>query len=685
MRKVEDASGSKYSGESAPSATSKGPPPPMTSKPVFTPTQSAGGSRSFAAPTARSRGGTTNAADDENDGWGSSAPQVSRTTLEKVESAYKPTKVNMAELTSQKQEPSRFNAPSSKPAANPDVIGGGYQPVGKVDIAAIRAKAQDKQDDRPTTVKGAYEPVGKVDIAAIRARAQGSTGGDDALSPARTGGSARGPISPARTGASAQDGDESGPKSLADRSSAFTQSERLTSMPKPKVANRIPSSTGSFGGTKAPAPLGLGFGGPAPAIAPSTQVGKNFGNQGGKTPAQLWAEKRAASGNGPPPSSTSAASPVAAQKSGGFQSGYAGKKWGAVEIPKPGQAMPSSNDDAVTEEQSTQEEEESTGNVGAIRDRFKNAAPIGVGRPSAARQPSTFEDDEEQEEDSAPAPPPMNLASKPNAGAGARGVPIPGMAQGRPVPTPQHDEEDEAADEPVGLPVPPPPQPPRTPEPEEDDEDYGDVRSSSPIRVVQPVSRTKAPHEIEPAEQHTSAPAMPIRSLGMVAPHESELDEEPQEEDHDIARGAAQATAASTFGAEAAHHPTLGSSTSGKRAIAQFDYEKAEENELELHEGEKVINIEMVDDDWWMGENSRGEKGLFPSNYVELVEDDEEGSAAPPPPPPAPAQATSHAAPPAPAASKGPTATAQYDYEALEDNELSFPDGATITNVVSLD
>ena len=30
------------------------------------------------------------------------------------------------------------------------------------------------------------------------------------------------------------------------------------------------------------------------------------------------------------------------------------------------------------------------------------------------------------------------------------------------------------------------------------------------------------------------------------------------------------------------------------------------------------------------------------------------------------------------------TATAQYDYDAAEDNELSFPDGAKITDIVSL-
>lgn len=90
----------------------------------------------------------------------------------------------------------------------------------------------------------------------------------------------------------------------------------------------------------------------------------------------------------------------------------------------------------------------------------------------------------------------------------------------------------------------------------------------------------------------------------------------------------------------------------------------------------------MVDEDWWMGTNSRGESGLFPSNYVELVEDDT---------PQAGVSATHTSIPvvnepvethaPAAAQTSGATATAQYDYEAAEDNELSFPEGATITNV----
>ncbi|ORY57541.1 uncharacterized protein BCR38DRAFT_469085 [Pseudomassariella vexata] len=610
LQRVSDASGAKYTaGGSAPVKSSTAAPPVKT-KPVF-----ASSSSSFNPIVAARNASLRQKTND--DGWGDDAPPPTRTQLEKVESAYKPTKVNIAELTGQKQEPSRFNG-SSQPAERPDVVKGAYQPVGKVDIAAIRAAAKEKQDDRPITVKGAYEPVGKVDIAAIRSRAQK-------------------PAEPAPSEESSER-----PKSLAERSAAFAQSERITELPKPKIAKKWGGAS-SFTGTKAPTPGGFGLLGPgaAPAAAPLGGASRTFADQGGKTPAQLWAEKKAAQGGSV--ASPPAASPVAPQTSGQqrWQSGYEGKSWAPVQAPGYGRGIPGQK----TGETGTNQEEtpaSPSGGIGALRDRFKGGAPIaaaagigaavGVGAGAAAY---VAQDEEEDE----PAPPPLPTGDRPSD-APSGGFALPGMPPRPPPPT--YEEEDEE-------------------EPE-------------PIQVARPVAR--GPEiELEPAAEPPRS--LPVRPIEQEMPREEDMVEE---EDSFDPRAAATSVAEQQFG----HEPVAAApaASGGKRAIIQYDYEKAEDNELELREGEYVTNIDMVDEDWWMGTNSAGESGLFPSNYVELVEDDNASAAVQALPPLAPAAAPEPEPEPEPAAGgSAVVATAQFDYEAAEDNELSFPEGAKITNL----
>ncbi|KAB8292296.1 hypothetical protein EYC80_008038 [Monilinia laxa] len=647
VQKVADASGAKYSSGSAPPPSS-GPPPPAASKPVFTPTRS-GGVSGF-NPLAGSRSRTNQNDNVDGDGWGADAPQITRTQLEKVQPAYKPTKVNMAELTKQPTASRSNDVSGSDSGTASDVVKGGYQPIGKVDIAALRAQAKTSGDDRPTIVKGAYEPVGKVDIAAIRAKAQKPS--DD------------GPreVSPAATSSSAQGNDEP-PKSLADRSAAFAQSERLTTLPKPKVANRFGSSA-NFTGTKAPTPGSFGIQSPAvpAASAPIGAASRTFADEGGKTPAQIWAEKKArerglsGAGDAPPPN---VASPIVSQTSGGGQwkSGYTGKSWAPVATNPTGQSATGSIGQQRTGEAEPEQEAPASpaGGINAIRDRFKGGqAPMGA--PAIPR--STTGDQNQP-----PQPPPINASSRPGA------VPMPVLPTR---PPPVEDEEEQSRS---NIPAPPPVPRSPTPEPEEEPE-----RESSPVRIAMPVARGREP-ELEAPEERYDHPALE-QAIEHV-PHEEDLTEEPA--GHDPARGAGAAVAAETFGHSA---PAVNetSAASGKRALIQYDYEKAEDNELELIEGEYVTNIEMVDDDWWMGTNSKGESGLFPSNYVELVEDEEESAPAPVPThhaePEPPARAPAPAAPAAaPTRAAGPTATTQYDYEAAEDNELSFPEGATITDL----
>lgn len=582
IQKVADSSGSKYSaGSSAPAPAPIPRPPPGATKPVFTPTTSSAG-RINPVLAARTRRG-----DEDEDGWGADAPQVTRTQLEKVQPAYKPTKVNMAELTGQKSAEPRSNAPSQSGA---DVVGGSYQPVGKVDIGAIRAAAKDKEDFRPTPVKGTYEPVGKVDIAAIRARAQ----------------------PPKETE------EPSASRGLADRSAAFSppeQSERLTSMPKPKVANKFGSSASTFTGTKPPAPGGLGF--DKPAAPPPPVVGaasRTFADQGGKTPAQLWAEKKGKRDAGGAPATVTPpmASPINSQKSGGeWKSGYTGKSW-SVQAPGYGRSIP----DQATGGSEAQEQAPTSpaGGVSAMKDRFKDAQPIAPAAPSAA--------------DRFGEPPQLPSSTRPQGGHELPGLPS------RPPPAAEDDYEEERE------------------------------RSPSPVRVAVPVARGASP------------PPEPARDL----PVRPKVEEpEPAQERGGYAAPAAAAGVAAGVGAGAgaaavAAHETEepAAAGGGPSAVALYDYEKSEDNEIELREDEYVVDIDMVDEDWWVGTSSQGERGLFPSNYVQLVGDDQQAQPEPvPEPAPAPAPVAQPAEEAAP--SDGHTATALFDYEAAEDNGPSEP------------
>ncbi|KAJ5329010.1 hypothetical protein N7452_009400 [Penicillium brevicompactum] len=617
IQRVADSSGSKYSAGEAP-APAPAPRPAVASKPAFTPTRSGG-----IPPNPAARVQPVSRANVDNDGWGDDAPPVTRTQLEKVQPAYQPTRVNLQEL---KSNPTATRQPAASSNDSADVVRGGYQPVGKVDIAAIRRQAAESgqlKDERPSTVKGSYEPVGKVDIAAIRARAQKPEGASGGFSPS--------PATPEPATA------------LPERPAPSVGSGRLTDLPKPKVANKFGGGP-SFPGTKPPLPVGLNS--KPSAAAPVGVASRTFADEGGKTPAQIWAERKAKErGTASSGAAEPAPTPIQSQPSGQgeWKSSYAGKSWAPVQTAHERSHLPEPVADARANEHS---EEQFQPQAREVRETFAQETP-------------------------APPAPPIPQASRP--------VPVPGLSAPEPEPEPEHDAQQV---------LPPPPPQPRSPTPPSPP-----VRDSSPIRIAMPVAQT-APEATEVAdaheEQHSPPPAMPIRSLQETVPDERDL----EDDSHDLGRAAAEATA-----------PEPEPSQGGPRAQIQYDYEKAEDNEIELREGEYVTDIEMVDEDWWVGVNSLGERGLFPANYVEIVDDgaahapapvhhhepepepEPEPAAAPAsvpapapaavPPPPAPAAAPAAAAP----VSKGRTATALYDYEAAEDNEIGFPENAKISNV----
>lgn len=188
----------------------------------------------------------------------------------------------------------------------------------------------------------------------------------------------------------------------------------------------------------------------------------------------------------------------------------------------------------------------------------------------------------------------------------------------------------------------------------------------------------------------------------------------------------------------------LATPMAGKSAVALYDYEAAEDNEISLVEGQTITNIQQLDEGWWSGVTPDGKEGLFPCAYIQLneanhdehqampvtlhqpkpelepaTEIEPEATAPPPPPPPPPAPAalpaqpdveedvfpspppppapaTASAAveeaappppPPAPLAAPAPhqrqslVAVALYDYDAAEENEMSFAEGDRIVSV----
>ena len=611
IQKVADSSGSKYSvgPEAQAAAPSPAPRPPTASKPVFTPSRNVGAPpppASFSKP-ASYKGNTA-----DDDGWGPDAPPVTRTELEKVQPAYKPTKVDLHELRSGQPSAGPENGTGAGNDRSGDVVKGGYQPVGKVDIAAIRRQAHEAgelKDDRPEPVKSTYEPVGKVDIAAIRARAQKPS--EPEPKPLGT--------------------DER--PSIAERSAAFTASERLTSLPKPKVVNRFGAAMSTFSGTKPPVPGSPVSSNPVAANVAS----RTFADEGGKTPAQLWAERkakeRASSGDASTHAASSAAGGIIQSQPSGrgeWKSSYTGKHWTPVQTTHTGMSLGSNASQKQVDVPASDGVEDHRG-VNELRNQFAHLDTKG------------------------PSESPLD-----------RRVPIPNLPSG---PTTQKQYESDAR-----QPMPPPPQQPRSPTPPTPPE-----RESSPIRVAAPVGRTVADaHD----EQRGPPQALPVQSLEQVVPNEDNIEDDAS---RDIGRATAEATV---------------SGGEGSRALVQYDYEKAEDNEIELKEGEYVTDIEMVDKDWWVGVNTSGERGLFPSNYVEVVENDQPQEAAPVPLPepesetvleaPAPAgdgtttiaAAGANVAVPSAGKGNGSTATALYDYEAAEDNEIGFPEGVKIINIV---
>lgn len=594
------------------------------------------------------------------------------------DSAYKPVKVDLAEIRKQ-GGPSTFTSEGRGDDSDRGIVGGSYKPVGKIDIAAIRAQGKGHKESYENTPiktdvnkpKAVEKPVEKPKPKSIEREEPEPTQDEDEdgeplslkdrmkafQKPSKSSSSSTPSAKPKATIGGDDDEDEDDePKSVKDRMNAFSSSGRLTEMPKPKIDKSAVQSRFTPSASRGTKPL-------APAGDLSSQYGlktsivsggsRDFASENGKTPGQIWAEKHGKT----PQSDVSVPKSTTSSTADKFS-----KLSVDDEDDEPKQTKTSFGDD--------DEEEDEHTSVSALRGAFnKPAVHDEPKKPAAAARsippPPARHDDEDEEEDDAPASV-SALRGAFNKPAAKEDVPPPPSRSIPPPPARAVVEDDDEDDEEehnnfskgasalqaafsAGATGGPPPPPARGAAKDEDEDD-----APPPM----PARHTEDAPPPMPARHGASAldappPPMPSRPIDNEPPAPSLP-----------ARGPAAAIV------------TPAAVISGKpSATVEYDYTKDEEGEIDLVEDETVTEIEFLDENWWSGTNSKGESGLFPSNYVKLKD-----GAVPTIPDPAAA-----AAPAGLADGNGPSAIALYDYDAAEDNELSFAADDIITDIEFVD
>ncbi|AOW01678.1 uncharacterized protein YALI1_B18645g [Yarrowia lipolytica] len=617
LERLERASGAKYG---ATSSRKPGISSAIKTKPTYT-TQKSG-------------------ADEED--WGD-APAVETKPVSKptpVESSYKPVKVDLAEIR-KKGGPSTFTSEGRDADSDRGIVGGSYKPVGKIDIAAIRAQGKGHKEsfentpiktdlDKPKP-KATPKPTSKPAPVADVEDEDNQNGDEDGepmslkdrmkafQKPSKSSSTPTPSKKPPTTiGGDDDDEEDETPKSVKDRLNAFSGSGRLTEMPKPKIDKSAIQSRFTPAASRGTKPL-------APAGDLSSQYGlktsivsggsRDFASENGKTPGQIWAEKH---GKTPQPdvavpSSTSNVSSASDKFS----------KLSVNDDDEEDKKTPASfggDDDEDDEPHASVSALRGAFNKPAVHDEPKKSTPAPASRtippppPSASR---VNDDDDDEDEDDAPAVSVSALRGAFNKPAAAdeddappppaRTVPPPPPSASRPPADEDDDDEDEhnsfskgasalqaAFSAGAGTGGPPPPPARGAAKDEEED----DAPPPMPARHAPP-----------PANDDDAPPPMPARHVANDAPPPPMPSRPAADEPPAPALPSRGGAAAATPAAVVSSKPS---------ATVEYDYTKDEEGEIDLVEDEIVTDIEFLDENWWSGTNSKGESGLFPSNYVRL-------------------------------------------------------------------
>ncbi|KAM8973130.1 drebrin-like protein isoform 1-T1 [Pelodytes ibericus] len=143
---------------------------------------------------------------------------------------------------------------------------------------------------------------------------------------------------------------------------------------------------------------------------------------------------------------------------------------------------------------------------------------------------------------------------------------------------------------------------------------------SSPVHHVQeppalPVSRAHQtpPDSPVPPVSHPPEPIVPVKERTPTPQPDEDLYEEPPVESN-VYEAPPQ---------EHQEEPVYESGIDEERGLcarALYDYQAADDTEISFDPDDLITHIEMIDEGWWRGYGPNGSFGMFPANYVELLE-----------------------------------------------------------------
>lgn len=134
-----------------------------------------------------------------------------------------------------------------------------------------------------------------------------------------------------------------------------------------------------------------------------------------------------------------------------------------------------------------------------------------------------------------------------------------------------------------------------------------------------PFAREPAPAASQPAADLREEPAPHAPPCLAQAEEEAVYEEPPQPEALYEEPPVMQQPGA---GSEPAEHYVQGQDLSGHGLCARalYDYQAADDTEISFDPENLITGIEVIDEGWWRGYGPDGHFGMFPANYVELIE-----------------------------------------------------------------